>query len=57
MADYYPLISRAVVRLKVNTEATRRVVYEGLRQVVFTQHGRRALEDAIRKVEMEVSGQ
>jgi len=57
MADYYPLISRAVVGLKVNTEATRRVVYEGLRQAVFTQRGRRALEDAIRKVEMEVSGQ
>jgi hypothetical protein len=57
MADYYPLISRAVVRLKVNTEATRRVLYEGLRQAVLTQRGRRALDDAIRKVEMEVSGQ
>jgi hypothetical protein len=57
MADYYALISRAVLGLKVNTEATRRVLYEGLRQAVFTQRGRRALEDAISKVEMEVSGQ
>jgi hypothetical protein len=53
----YDLISRGVARLKVNTEATRRVLYEGARQGVFTQRGRSALEDAIRKVEMEFSGQ
>jgi cation transport ATPase len=57
MPDFYPLISRAVARLKVNTEATRRVLYEGLRQAVFTQRGRRAMEDALRKVEMEFSSQ
>jgi hypothetical protein len=67
MADYYPLIARAVAGLEKNTGEGRRVVYERARQALVTQlrsltpalsesdvtRERLALEEAIRKVEAE----
>ncbi len=63
MADYYPLIARAVANLQRNTDATRRVLYESARSALATQlRGRseaevarecHALDDAIRQVETE----
>jgi hypothetical protein len=67
MADYYPLISRAVSRLESNTPAARDVVFQRARGILMHQirirqplasdseitHERAALEDAIQKVEAE----
>ena len=70
MADYYPLIARAVASLPQNTEAARRALYERARSALGTQlrgktptlsesevnRERQLLDDAIRKVETEVNG-
>src|SRR5436189_4785214 len=67
MADYYPLISRAVTGLEKNTGEQRRAVYERARNALLTQlrslepalpesyitRERLALEESIRKVEAE----
>jgi hypothetical protein len=67
MADYYPLIARAVARLAANTAETRRIVYMSARSALFAQlqgavpkrsdldinSERIDLETAIRKVEAE----
>jgi len=67
MADYYPLIARAVAGLDSNTRDSRRAVYDGARTAQTTQlknvdpglseaeisRERQALEQAIRKVEAE----
>jgi hypothetical protein len=67
MADYYPLISRAVSGLDKNTGENRRVLYERARAALVNQlrgvepaleeaditRERLALEEAIRKVEAE----
>ena len=67
MADYLPLISRAVAGLEKNTGENRRVLYERARSALVNQlrgvdppleesditRERLALEDAIRKVEAE----
>jgi len=69
MADYYPLISRAVSGLDQNTGENRRVLYERARTALVNQlrgvepaldegditHERMALEEAIRKVEAEAA--
>lgn len=67
MADYYPLIARAVANLPQNTDAARGALYERARSALATQlRGRsesevtresQSLEDAIRNVEMEVNGE
>jgi hypothetical protein len=71
MADYYPLIARAVAGLEKNTGEGRRVLYERARQALVTQlrgvtpalsesdvtRERLALEEAIRKVEAESARQ
>jgi hypothetical protein len=71
MTDYYPLIARAVANLSPNNDAARRALYDRARNALVTQlraqtptlsdseiaRERRALDDAIRKVEMEGSGQ
>jgi hypothetical protein len=69
MADYYPLIARAVAGLPQNTDEARRALYDRARNALVTQlhgkelsepniaHEQRTLEEAIRKVEMEVGGQ
>ena len=65
MADYHPLISRAVTGLESNTGENRRVLYERARAALVNQlrsvdppleesditRERLALEEAIRKVE------
>lgn len=61
MADYYPLIARAVANLPHDTEAARNTVYERARSALGTQlrgwsesdaaRERQALEAAIRKIE------
>src|SRR5262245_44895073 len=68
MADYYPLISRAVAALEANTFEARRAIYsqaraaqsEHLHNRPFNKqdfdHERLMLEDAISRVEIEVSG-
>ncbi len=70
MAEYYPLIARAVAGLPQNTDEARHALYERARNVLIAQlrgqtltlseseltRERRALDDAIRKVETEVSG-
>ncbi|HWP25696.1 MAG TPA: hypothetical protein VNL39_05075 [Xanthobacteraceae bacterium] len=67
MADYHPLIARAVSGLEVDTAENRRALYERARTALVTQlrstvppleeavitRERLALEEAIRKVEME----
>ncbi|MFL6796270.1 MAG: hypothetical protein ACJ8F3_02530 [Xanthobacteraceae bacterium] len=69
MADYYPLISRAVVGLEKNSGDSRRAVYERARQALLAQlrgvtpaldesditRERLALEESIRKVEAEAA--
>jgi hypothetical protein len=69
MADYYPLISRAVAGLENNTGENRRVLYERARAALVNQlrgidppleesditRERLALEEAIRKVEAEAA--
>jgi hypothetical protein len=71
MADYYPLISRAVAGLEKNTGEARRAVYERARGALLAQlrgvtpalnesditRERLALEEAIRKVEAESARQ
>ena len=67
MAEYYPLISRAVAGLGKSTVENRRVLYDRARSALVSQlrtvepplsksditHERLALEEAIRKVETE----
>jgi hypothetical protein len=69
MADYYPLISRAVTGLDKNTGENRRALYERARTALVAQlrsvdpalnesditRERLALEESIRKVEAEAS--
>jgi hypothetical protein len=69
MADYHPLISRAVAGLENNTGENRRVLYERARAALVNQlrgidppleeseitRERLALEEAIRKVEAEAA--
>jgi hypothetical protein len=64
MADYYPLISRAVAALDDKSKAARSAVYDRARSALASQlhevdpsfafeHERLALEDAINKVEAD----
>ena len=69
MADYYPLIARAVGGLDKNTGENRRALYDRARAALVSQlrgvepaldetditHERLALEEAIRKVEAEAA--
>jgi hypothetical protein len=69
MADYYPLISRAVAGLENSTGEARRAMYERARSALIAQlrgvepplsesditRERLALEEAVRKVEAEVA--
>ena len=69
MADYHPLISRAVAGLDKNTGENRRVLYERARAALVNQlrsiepaldesditRERLALEEAIRKVEADAA--
>ena len=69
MADYYPLIARAVAGLEKNTGENRRALYERARTALVAQlrgvdpaldeseitRERLALEEAIRKVEAEAA--
>jgi len=69
MADYHPLIARAVAGLERNTGENRRVLYDRARNALVSQlrsvqppleendvtRERLALEDAIRKVEAEAA--
>jgi hypothetical protein len=71
MADYYPLISRAVGELKKNTGENRRAIYERARTALLAQlrgvtpaleesditRERLTLEESIRKVEAEAARQ
>ena len=71
MADYYPLIARAVAGLDKNTGDARRTLYERARAALVAQlrgvtpaldesdvtRERLALEEAIRKVEAESARQ
>src|SRR5262249_59925827 len=71
MADYYPLIARAVAGLPKNTGEERRALYERARTALVAQlrgvqpaldeseitRERLALEEAIRKVEAEAARQ
>lgn len=71
MADYYPLIARAVAGLEKNTGEARRTLYERARKALVDQlrstepalneseitRERLALEEAIRKVEAESARQ
>jgi hypothetical protein len=71
MADYYPLISRAVAALEKNSGENRRAIYERARQALLAQlrgvtpaleesditRERLALEESIRKVEAESARQ
>src|SRR5262249_48705106 len=71
MADYYPLISRAVAALEKNNGENRRAVYERARTALLAQlrgvtpaleesditRERLALEESIRKVEAEAARQ
>jgi hypothetical protein len=71
MADYYPLISRAVAGLEKNTGENRRALYERARAALLAQlrgvtpalsesditRERLALEESIRKVEAESARQ
>jgi len=63
MADYYPLISRAIAALDNKSSEARRAVYDRARAALANQfendppfafeNERRALEDAINKVEAD----
>ena len=67
VADYYPLIARAVAKLPQNTETARRALFERARNALVEQlrrqtptmsqsqaaHERESLEEAIHKVETE----
>src|SRR5882757_880241 len=70
MADYYPLIARAIAALDANASGgQRREVYERARSALIAQlrgfdpplseaditHHRLSLEEAVRKVESEVA--
>src|SRR5947199_3397296 len=70
MADYYPLVARAVAGLEKNTGEGRRMLYERARTALVAQlrgmndpplteaeitRERLALEEAIRKVEAEAA--
>src|SRR5690349_10723409 len=69
MADYYPLINKAVAGLDKSTGEARRALYERARNALVTQlrgvqpalseseitRERLALEEAIRKVEAEAA--
>ncbi|MGA7040041.1 MAG: hypothetical protein WBZ08_16835, partial [Pseudolabrys sp.] len=69
MADYYPLISRAVSGLDKNTGENRRALYDRARAALVSQlrgvlpaldetditRERLALEESIRKVEAEAA--
>lgn len=69
MADYYPLLARAVAGLDINTGENRRALYERARTALVNQlrgvdppldesditRERLALEDAIRRLETEAS--
>ena len=69
MADYYPLIARAVAGLEKNTGDARRALYERARTALVAQlrsvnpplsendvtRERLALEESIRKVEAEAA--
>ena len=70
MADYYPLVAKAVAGLEKNTGEGRRVLYERARTALVAQlrgmndpplteaeitRERLALEEAIRKVEAEAA--
>jgi len=71
MADYYPLIARAVAGLEKNTGENRRALYERARTALVAQlrgvepaleeseitRERLALEEAIRKIEAEAARQ
>ena len=71
MADYYPLISRAVAGLEKNSGENRRALYERARKALVDQlrgvqpaltetditRERLALEEAIRKVETDAARQ
>src|SRR5262247_3580673 len=71
MADYYPLISRAVAGLEKNSGEARRALYERARAALLAQlrgvspalnesditRERLALEESIRKVEAEAARQ
>jgi hypothetical protein len=71
MADYHPLIARAVAGLEKNTGEERRALYQRAREALVTQlrgvvpalseaditRERLALEEAIRKVEAEAARQ
>ncbi|MEA2942845.1 MAG: hypothetical protein QOD09_3374, partial [Bradyrhizobium sp.] len=71
MADYYPLIARAVAGLDKSTGEARRALYDRARTALVTQlrsvtpslsesditRERLALEDSIRKVEAEAARQ
>src|SRR4051812_24087561 len=71
MADYYPLISRAVAGLEKNSGENRRALYERARKALVEQlrgvtpalsetditRERLALEEAVRKVETESARQ
>src|SRR5215813_13257189 len=71
MADYYPLISRAVAGLEKNNGENRRALYERARAALLAQlrgvtpalnesditRERLALEESIRKVEAEAARQ
>src|SRR5437588_12396049 len=71
MADYYPLIARAVAGLEKNTGDARRALYERARTALVAQlrsvtpalsesdvtRERLALEEAVRKVEAESARQ
>ena len=71
MADYYPLISRAVGALEKNSGENRRVIYDRARAALLAQlrsvtpaleesditRERLALEESIRKVEAESARQ
>src|SRR6476659_6732927 len=71
MADYYPLISRAVSGLEKNTGENRRALYDRARAALVSQlrgvlpalnesditRERLALEESIRKVEAEAARQ
>ena len=69
MADYYPVLARAVSRLAINDAQARREVYERAQAIVVAELRRQdlqisapeimrelaALETAIRRVEAEIA--